>query len=399
MPARPLIPNARARALFLGRHALAEAPAGSGKGTDLADLIERLGFVQLDSISTVARAHHMILHARRPAYRSAALARLHERERGLFEHWTHDASLIPVRFFPHWRLKFLRYADPAETRWRSWGRDAEAKADEVLRHIADHGPCSSSDVGIDEARSPGGWWDWHPSKAALEHLWRVGRVAVVRREAFRKVYDLTERVIPPEHLGVRVEVSDTLAWACAAALDRLGFATPGELAAFWAMVTPDEARAWTAGALARGEVVEVDVEGADGGLRRSLVRPETLDAPTPEVTPRLRVLSPFDPSLRDRTRTERLFGFRYRIEVFVPEAKRAYGYYVFPLLEGDRLVGRIDMRADRERDRLHVRAMWPEAGVRFGTGRVRRLEAALERTARLAGVGAVSFGQDWQQER
>ena len=414
MAPRPLIPNARARALFLRRHGVAGAPSGpggngargGGRGADLAEVIDGLGSVQLDSVTTVARAHHMILHARRTAYRPGALTRLHERDRALFEHWTHDASLIPARFFPHWRLKFRRYADPAQTRWRTGTagtsgaageKDFGAVLDAVRRRIADHGPCSSSDVGADEARSPGGWWDWHPSKAALEHLWRVGEIAVARREGFRKVYDLTERVIPPEHLNVRVAEADTVAWACGAALDRLGFATPGELAAFWDLVAPGEAQAWAARALATGAAVEADVEGADGRLRRSLVRPATLEEPAPTVPSRLRVLSPFDPALRDRARAERLWGFRYRIEIFVPAAKRRYGYYVFPLLDGDRLAGRIDMRTDRDRDALHVRAMWPEAGVRFGPARTRRLEAALARTARLAGVGAVTFAQGWRR--
>ena len=193
----------------------------------------------------------MILHARRPAYRPRALTRLHDRERGVFEHWTHDASLIPMRLFPHWRLKFRRYEEQLAARWRAWGRRGfEDKLDVVLRRIADQGPCSSSDVGEGEERPKGGWWDWHPSKAALEYLWRTGRLAVARRDAsFRKVYDLTERVIPPEHLGPRPIPEETVDWACGAALDRLGFATSGELAAFWDLVTPAEAKAWCEGAL------------------------------------------------------------------------------------------------------------------------------------------------------
>ena len=109
----------------------------------------------------------------------------------------------------------------------------------------------------------------------------------------------------------------------------------------------------------------------------------------------MRVLSPFDPALRDRKRAERLFGFSYRIEIFVPEQKRKYGYYVFPIMEGDRLVGRVDMKAERDADRLHIKALWPERGVRFGTGRQARLMTALERTARLAEVSDVSFEADW----
>ena len=396
----PRLDNRAARALFLDRHGLAAAPTGPGRGADLARVVGALGFVQLDSINTVARAHHMILHARRTAYRPADLHRLHDRDRGMFEHWTHDASMIDIAHFPHWRLKFRRHEERLAERWRRSAKpDFASKLDTVLRQIAHTGPCTSADVGADEARSSGGWWDWHPSKAALEHLWRIGALSVARRDGFRKVYDLTENVIPAEYLNARHDEGETLDWACGAALDRLGFATPGEIAAFWGLATPAEAKAWADKERARGRLVEIDVAQADGRHRRALIRPGTLDTAPPDPTPRLRILSPFDPALRDRARAERLFGFHYRIEVFVPEAQRRYGYYVFPILEGDRLVGRIDMKAERECDRLHVRALWPEAGVRFGAGRTARLRAELERKARLAEVGQVTFEADWERPR
>jgi uncharacterized protein YcaQ len=138
-------------------------------------------------------------------------------------------------------------------------------------------------------------------------------------------------------------------------------------------------------------VIEVDVAGVDGKLRRSFAWPDVMDdisAPTP----RLRILSPFDPALRDRKRAERLFGFHYRIEIFVPEAKRKYGYYVFPVMEGDRMIGRIDMK--RENGVLVVRAFWPEKGVRMGAGRVRALETELERAAVFGGWGEVRYVEE-----
>ncbi|MEM8877467.1 MAG: crosslink repair DNA glycosylase YcaQ family protein [Pseudomonadota bacterium] len=399
MSALPQIDNRTARAIFLDRHGLAETPAGRGKGSDLQALIDTLGFVQIDSINTVARAHHMILHARRPAYRPRNLELLHDRDRGVFEHWTHDASMISMRHFPHWRLKFRRYDADLAKRWKSWGRDGfEDKFDDVLRRIADHGPCCSADVGEDEERSSGGWWEWHPSKTALEYLWRTGHLAVTRRQGFRKIYDLTENVIPPEHLNARPEVDATIDWACNAALDKLGFATSGELAAFWDLITPDEAKAWCRAAQNRGEIIEVEITQADGRPRKSFVRPTTLDIEVAAPTGRLRILSPFDPALRDRKRAERLFDFSYRIEIFVPEHKREFGYYVFPILERDKLVGRIDMKADRDRGRLHIKALWPERGVRFGSGRMAKLESALERTARLADVSQVTFETGWLQQ-
>ncbi|MCA3446709.1 MAG: YcaQ family DNA glycosylase [Rhodobacter sp.] len=396
----PTLPNAAARRLFLHLHGLGEAPAGPAKGADLAALIARIGFVQVDSITTVERAHHMILAARRPAYRPEALKRLLERDRALFEHWTHDASILPVALFPVWQLRFARDADRLRDNWKRWFRDGyEAQFDSILNRIAAEGPLTSSDVGAGEARGRGGWWDWHPSKTALEWLWRTGQVQITRRDGFQKVYDLTERVIPAAHRLPCPPVDAVVDWACSSALDRLGFATPGELCAYWNAVTPQEARDWCKTALATGRVTEIAVEGADGSRRHSLARPDVLAcaAEAPEPPARLRVLSPFDPALRDRARADRLFGFHYRIEVFVPEAQRRYGYYVFPLLEGARLVGRIDMKARREAGVLQVRALWPEAGVRFGAGRMARLAAELDRMARFAGCERVGFHDGWHR--
>lgn len=391
--------NQSARRLFLDRHALLEKPAGPAKGQDLLDLIRRLGFVQLDSINTVARAHDVILYSRRPGYRTQNLKRLYERDRGLFEHWTHDAAMIPMAFYPHWHLRFQRDTELLRKRWRNWRRDGfEAQFETVLNHVRDHGPVSSSDVGKDEKKGSGGWWDWHPSKTALEYLWRSGALAVVGREGFQKRYDLTERVIE-EHLrpGARCDEAATVNWLCSAALDRLGFATSGELAAFWDTASAAEAKAWCAEQLRRGELEEIEVEQADGNLRKVFARPGTLEAAGElgSAPGRMRVLSPFDPALRDRKRAERLFGFYYRIEVFTPAPKRQYGYYVFPLIEGARLVGRIDMKADRDADLLRVTAVWPEKGVKWGAARIRRLEAELDRVARFAGVGGVAFADGW----
>ena len=165
-------------------------------------------------------------------------------------------------------------------------------------------------------------------------------------------------------------------------------------------MTPQEAKDWCANRLG-DDLIEVDIGCAeDGTLRRCFARPDVLvqaeAAPPPPGG--IRVLSPFDPALRDRRRTERLFGFHYRIEVFTPAAKRRYGYYVFPLLEGDRLVGRIDMKRQAETGALAVRALWPERGIRFGKGRLSRLDSELHRVARFAGCEAVVFDTHWLRD-
>ena len=388
----PVIDNRSARNLFLARHGLSDNPRQKQSRGDLLSLIERIGFIQVDSINTVARAHDMILFARNQTYQPGHLKSLLETERELFENWTHDAAIIPTRFFPYWRPRFTRDAERIKARWRDWRRPGFIEMlDEILAHIGQNGSAMSRDVGADEKKSNGGWWDWHPLKTALEYLWRTGELAICRREGFQKVYDLTSRVIPPHHHARLPEEGELIEWACASAIDRLGFATSGEIAAFWASITPKEAAEWCKTHLG-DTLVEVEIECSNGAKpRRAFARPNLPDqarevAPPPD---RIRILSPFDPALRDRKRTERLFGFQYTIEVFVPAPKRKYGYYVFPILEGSRLIGRIDMKCQRDAGVLMVTGLWLEPGVRFTKQRAGKLEAELDRYRRFTGCDRV----------
>ena len=393
---RPVLSNRAARRLFLDRHLLLTPGAGPGRGEDLEGVLHALGFVQMDSVNTLARAHDLILWSRRGRYRPAALETLIARRRTAFEHWTHDAAAIPMAFYPMWRLKFARDEARMRERWPAWQREGWLdELDTVMRHVADHGAVSSLDVGGDEAKGSSGWWDWHPSKTALEFLWRSGRLAVCHRRGFRKHYDLPERVIPAAALADVRDADETVDWAMTQAMERLGFGTSGELAAFFEIVRRDEAKAWCADALAAGRIVEAEVELADGTRRRSFTTGAMLDraADLPAPSARVRLLSPFDPALRDRARAERLFGFHYRIEIYVPEPQRRYGYYVFPVMQGDRLIGRLD--AKRDGAVLRVRAWWPEAGERMGKGRRAALEAELARVGGLAGTEEVAFAEDW----
>ena len=390
--------NQDARRLFLDRHGLLRPGSGPGRGEDLDGVLHDLGFVQVDSVNTLARAHDLILWSRRSQYRPRALEHLVAGRRTAFEHWTHDAAVIPMSFYPMWRLKFERDEAHMRARWpraRRAGWDEEIET--VLRHVTDHGAVSSLDIGDGEKKGSSGWWDWHPSKVALEFLWRSGQLSICHRKGFRKVYDLPERVIPSEHLNAREDDAQIIDWAMSEALTRLGFGTSGELAAFFDIVTRDQAKTWCAEALAAGRLIEADIEMTDGRVRRSFTTDYILDSAASSPTPssRVRLLSPFDPALRDRARAERLFGFHYRIEIFVPEAKRRYGYYVFPVLQGDRLIGRLD--AKREGDVLAVRAFWPERGVGMGKARTAGLMSELKRVSHLAGVEDVKFSKGWLQ--
>jgi uncharacterized protein YcaQ len=273
---RPLLRNHLARKLFLARHGLLAPP----RTQPLAALLDGLGFVQVDSVLTLARAHDLILWSRSPGYRPPDL-QAHLRRRAAFEHWTHDASVLPMAAWPHWRHRFARDRARMDARWEAWhGGDFLAEIERTLRHVAENGGTRSADLLGEGPRKEPGWWNWHPSKVALEYLWRSGELSVSHRESFQKVYDLTERVIPDAVRAQAPPLQETVAWAASAALDRLGFTTPGEIAAFFALLTPAEAQSWAREALRRGEVEEIEVEGADGRLAAAS------PAPAPWTRPR-----------------------------------------------------------------------------------------------------------------
>jgi len=396
-----LIRNEDARRFFLHLLGLSHAPGRRIDADGVFKLIDQIGFVQIDSINTVERAHHQILFSRNQTYGHDHLRHLHENTGAVFENWTHDASIIPSNYYPYWRHRFERSRERLRQRWRKWRRDGfEELFDDVRGHIEHHGPTLSRDLTVkDRQKSSGdGWWDWHPAKTALEYLWRTGEIAVVRRQGFQKVYDLSERVIPECHFCEEISTENFIHWSCANALDRLGFASARDIAAFWDGVSLVEVKDWIVGQ--GNALVEVEVETANGETPRMCFAwhdYKTRMDEAGEAPSRLRVLSPFDPLLRDRTRAERLFGFRYRIEVFVPAAKRQYGYYVFPLLEGNRLVGRIDMKADRKSSTLNVIALWLECGIRPSAGRISKIEAEIQRIRKFANLETVFYRPGWVQ--
>jgi uncharacterized protein len=378
------IANRDARRLWLFQQGLAAAPVGP---PDLPATVAALGLVQLDSIAVVARAHDHILWSRNRNYRPEMLGRLLA-ERAVFEHFTHDASVLPIAHGPLWTRQFRR-REARMARSAYWqGMTDEAGRRAMLDRIRAEGPLASADFGSGGA--PREMWGRAPHKMALDYLWHTGVLSTAGRRNFVKLYDLTERVIPESWRAEERADDDQIAGLCAGALDRMGTATAGEIMRFWGgACDPAEVRAW----LARAGAVPVEVEGADGVWRPAVARPDIaarLHA-LPEPTAGLRILNPFDPAVRDRDRLARLFGFDYRNEIFVPAARRVWGYYVMPLLEGTRFVGRIEAKADRAAGRLALNRLWVEPGVRWTASRQNRLEAELARLARLAGCETVAM--------
>ncbi len=391
----PTLPAEAARTLLLEGGGLLEDPGGRCGPARVRKRIQRLGFVQVDSINVLERAHHQTLQSRLDGYRREHLQRLLEKDRALFEHWTHDASIIPLEWFPYWRHRFAAVQrSPRFERWmtRKLGPDADRVIRRVARRIDREGPLMTRDFEDHREGPRTGWWDWKPERAALELLWRIGRISISGRREFHKVYDRTDRVFPGALSGRRPSAAAHRDWACREALKRLGVATPLEIARFFEAIPVAEARAWCQRAARRGACIAVEVAAEDGTDPRpayALPDWERRVRRAPSPPDRMRILSPFDPVLRDRERAKRRFGFEFRIECFVPAAKRRHGYYVTPLLDGDRLVGRLDPRFDRKRGVLSVQRVFWEDGIRETRERGRRLDEALDRFARQ--IGATSF--------
>lgn len=361
----------------------------------VAALVRSLGYVQIDSINVLDRAHHLILSTRLREYAPRHLAHNLERARTLFEHWTHDASAIPIEWYAHWGHRFSRHEMTASRRawWNErFGGKPDAILERTLARVRDEGPLRARDFEPPDTHRASGWWSWHPEKAALEHLWRVGALAIARRDGFEKVYDLAERVHPERAAADRSDPASHLDWACREAMARLGVATPKEISAFFHAISIADARTWAEAAVRRGELVDVRVQPERGGAPiRAVAIPEWRRFAREIDEASVLALCPFDPVVRDRARLERLFGFTYRFEAFVPAAKREYGYYVLPILRGDRFVGRVDPKFDRERGVLAIRGPWwePDVARESAGARKRLLAAALDTLA--SNVGAASW--------
>ena len=321
----------RGTAPFPDRHLLLRRGSGSGRAQDLEAALNALGFVRVDSVKALARAHDLILWSRRGRYRPAALEAMVARRRSAFEHWTHDAAVIPMAAYPMWRLKFARDEVRLRAGWPAARREGRVDdLDAILRHISDHRPASTLEVGERLVRLLGLAYLQDGARVTMA----LGAPCSLPLPGLSQALDLAERVIPAELRHARPDEAETADRPMGAAFEHLGFATSGELSAFLAIATPGEAKAWCAAALAAGRIREIDVEAADGTRRRGFTTEAIFDAASalPEPAGRVRLLSPFDPMLRDRARAERLSGFRYRIEIFVPERRRLYGYCVFPVL-------------------------------------------------------------------
>lgn len=318
----------------------------------LGRTVDRLGLHQIDSVNVVARAHYLPAFSRLGSYDRALLDRAAwgpPAKRRLFEYWAHEASLLPLAMHPLLRWRMAR-ADRGEAGYgsmRLFATERRAEATALLDRIRVGGPLAASD--LESGRT--GWWAWSDSKRALEWLFYAGHITTLtRRRGFERVYDLTERVIPSAVLALPTPTErDAHRALIEHAARALGVATAGELRDYFRL-SPADGAAAVAALVEEGVLRPVAVPGWPAAyLHCEARRPRRIDGRA--------LLAPFDPLIWKRDRTERLFGFRYRIEIYTPAARRVHGYYVLPFLLGERLVARVDVKADRRSSRLLVHAV------------------------------------------
>lgn len=385
-----LLTNSDARRLFLFLHGLSGSLNNVEDKAALPGVIKQIGFVQIDSIKIVERAHHHILFSRSNFYDHTWLDYHLEEKRTLFENWTHDASIIPIEFFPYWGHRFSRAHDKlVGSRW--WNKRMGDNPGKLCQRVLDyvekngatksrdlrHGNKDSSSKRLEEKTS---WWGWNPSKATLVFLWRTGRLAVAKREGFQKSYDLTERVVPDIYRNIEHSEEEYINWNCMTAIENIGFGSHAEIANYWEGISPQEAKNWCNKSL-NNYIMTTQVETVDGETVLSWAHPDIFAwvDKLPDPPNIVRFLSPFDPLIRDRKRVRRLFGFDFKIEIYIPELKRVYGYYVYPILEKDKFIGRIEMKVDRRSSSLIVHGFWLEIGFKLTKQRQKKIESELHR--------------------
>ncbi|HEY5721003.1 MAG TPA: winged helix-turn-helix domain-containing protein [Allosphingosinicella sp.] len=358
-------------------------PSGTINAGHLLRLLDRIALHQIDSVNVLSRAHYLPAFSRLGAYPRELLDRMAwGRPRRLFEYWAHEASLLPFDLHPLLRWRMARAAR-GEGLWRSmkvFAGERAAEAEAVLARIAAEGPMAASDF---EDKAKGGWWGWSHSKAALEYLFYAGRITTAtRRNSFERVYDLPERVLPASILEATTpSETDAQRALVERAARAMGVATALDLRDYFRL-SPAEAAPRIAELVEAGTLIPAAVEGwrQPAFLHAEARRPRRVDAQA--------LLAPFDPLIWERSRTERLFGLRYRIEIYTPADKRVHGYYVLPFLLGDRIVARVDLKADRKAGLLRVQSAHEEPDAPPETAE--RLAAELKLMAEWMGLEAVT---------
>ena len=380
------ISPALARRIALAAQGFGRPVAAAPGIRQLGALVERLGLLQIDSVNVFERSHYMPAFSRLGPYDKAQLDRLSTGAKPrLTEYWVHEASLIPVDDWPLFRWRMQAYRDRAAADDAHWSQDNAPMLAWLLGELAANGPMRASAIEHDANKKRGPWWGWSDVKIGLETLFRWGDVVSGGRERFERVYALPEQVFSTELLERQVSAADAHRTLIAQAARAHGIGTVKDLADYFRLRT-EPARTAITELVDAGELIPVEVPGWGRGgaagaawVHRDARLPRRMDAAA--------VLSPFDPVVWERARALRLFDFHYRIEIYTPQEKRQFGYYVLPVLLGDTIVGRVDLKNDRQAGVLRVQASWAEPGAPVDTAA--RLAEVVRSTAAWQDLSAI----------
>lgn len=373
---------ALARRIALAAQGFGRAVPESPGLRHVSGVVDRLSLLQIDSVNVFERSHYLPVFSRVGEYDRALLDRLTNGRRGrLLEYWAHQAAFIPRELWPLFEFRREEYRQRG-SEWGGWLVENRTLADWLRRELEANGPMRASEIEHDANERRGPWWGWSDVKRTLEWMFRVGEVVCVERQRFERVYALPEQALAPELLGEPPAEADAVRELVALAASALGIATEADLADYWRMKRAP-VRAAVRDLEDAGELLPVHVPGWSTGNRPTPTWVHR-DARRPRRLETAAVLSPFDPVVWFRPRTERLFDFHYRIEIYTPEPDRKFGYYSLPVLIDDDVLGRVDLKSDRKARVLRVQSAWSEAGAPPETAE--RLAPVLRRAASWQGL-------------
>lgn len=371
-----------ARALHLAAQDMLSPRRRRASKPDVLAAIRRMGMLQIDTISVVARSPYLVLWSRLGDYEPSWLDELLAEGR-LFEYWAHEACFLPIEDYGLYRHRML---DPEAMGWKysaNWMRERAGEVAALLAHVRDKGPVRSSDFERSDGKG-GGWWEWKPEKRTLEVLFTAGELMIAHRHNFQRIYDLAARVHPSWHDGLTPPLEEVRRSFVLQAVRALGLARAAWIPDYHRTRRPhpDPAALAEQGLLLRGRV--------EGWTDPVYIHPEHAElarqAMEGGLAPRLTtLLSPFDPIVWDRRRALELFGFDYRLECYTPAEKRRYGYFTLPILRRGALVGRVDAKAHRKTGEFELRSVHLEPGVRVSERLVDDVATAVQRCARWHG--------------
>ncbi|MCG2811082.1 MAG: winged helix DNA-binding domain-containing protein [Candidatus Aminicenantes bacterium] len=349
----------------------------------IAQTFEHLGYVQIDTISVIERAHHHTLWTRVPDYSQSQLHEAQATDRSIFEYWGHAASYLSMGDYRFYIPMMKSFYEPKGSWYRSWGEKYGSFLEPVKKRIREEGPKAARDFENPAGRGKGPWWDWKPAKAALEMLFWRGELMIRERNGFERVYDLTERVLP-QGMDLRLPAPDELGrFIVQRALNALGAASEKEIRDYIRIGDKEIIAGAIRELLESAEIVRLTVEGQNGVV---YALPKVLEAVSRlRAAPRIRLLNPFDNLVISRSRLKERFAFDYTLECYVPKEKRRHGYFALPILFGENIVGRLDPKADRKTKTFWVRQLAIEPEFQDDDGLIPELGRALGELARFNG--------------